>query len=1222
MRKRLHEASDNDIILSSIYELTHLYDEDGNEVPSYFNIKEIIDNYGLSQKDVIDIAKNHNYNVFRIPGGDDLVNTIVIAHEDLSYGDVVKEDTTKVDIKELGDDTDDSFNMEEDMEEVKPWGQRKIYDQIKQDTNNFTIEKDEYIYAFEEECKLAYKILEKKYEDVDYWFTDNAFSPTGESWHISFSNPIKGKKKVVKEEECSLEEDKDSQMYRGYKLVFHQKYNVFINMKEYWKVYDPNGTLVGSMKTIDAAKELVDRRIANKSDIYESVSDSLIGKKVIYKDEEYTIENVDEDEDDILFTLSNGKDISVKTCVEKGIISSDDVEVNKLFDTFKVKEEPKKVEPEIDLPLDPNQQELKNKEEVINQAMQDAMDDYDKYKKNSPMIKEIQKARKTGKYDRIPTMYPELYADTYFKEFMRIKNSVQGKVSREYFGVIEKTYQGDVEELIKWLRSAITNITVSSGDALMKVTQERVDFLNDRDDTDVDVTYQNTKQWSSWIADITQKESILKNAPKEFFTWKIEKNSGVSIEDVDVGLVYNQKQNKLTSNAVVLDLLFEYNFKLGVQNKKSEDLEEDIEKHDNHYLDLETKINNSDEKNTEMFISLKNELKDALRNNEIESSQFYRLNMILDYKFNREWARKNYEPWNLGEDIEKHDNEISSMIIKEFVKPFHMRSNERTYANWNDDFNRSQDYYKTFNQCIKEFNCKLTNKMNTYKKIYKRDGSISHFINNYQHKDYNLFKDYIYETDPESSVMYKVVGKKEDILKLKNYLETNPIYDKKYTIMGFLETNNIEEDIEKHDELIYKVAEKLKNNINSFEDELITLSQIEGVDVEEIKQREPMQIAKALVEEGIVDFRMFEDIEKHDTLNPKLFNGEELKQEVKEAIQKIVDEFIKELNEDEVNFTLKDIILLGSNVSYNYTKDSDLDIHLIADSSALDCSESLIDKLYGAYRSIFNKNYDITIKGIPAEIYVELDEPKAMSNGIYSLNNGWIKKPEVKEIPDLDEEAFDNLFTIWENDYFDLLERDSTSDEVAQFIENIYELRKESIAEEGEYGLGNLVFKEFRNLGYLDRLKDLRKELKGKELSLEHLDEELISDEESFWNMRETCSKLAGDKYDEVNLILDGGEIRPISKEELANKFAVSIEQESEKDYKTKEELEAFAKETGAEKIMFFVYKGKYGGEYSFLYSGEDLNVVEDKVADIARKYNQKAYAMYDEKGNYHEILV
>ena len=64
-----------------------------------------------------------------------------------------------------------------------------------------------------------------------------------------------------------------------------------------------------------------------------------------------------------------------------------------------------------------------------------------------------------------------------------------------------------------------------------------------------------------------------------------------------------------------------------------------------------------------------------------------------------------------------------------------------------------------------------------------------------------------------------------------------------------------------NEELIYKIAEMLKNNINCLEDELIILSQLDGSDIEEIKQRKPFQIAKALVEEGIVDFRMFENIE-------------------------------------------------------------------------------------------------------------------------------------------------------------------------------------------------------------------------------------------------------------------------------------------------------------------------------------------------------------------------
>lgn len=115
-----------------------------------------------------------------------------------------------------------------------------------------------------------------------------------------------------------------------------------------------------------------------------------------------------------------------------------------------------------------------------------------------------------------------------------------------------------------------------------------------------------------------------------------------------------------------------------------------------------------------------------------------------------------------------------------------------------------------------------------------------------------------------------------------------------------------------------------------------------------------------------------ENIEKHDTLNPLLFEGNELKPEIKEAIEKIVNQFVEDLKTDGVKIEVKDVILVGSNVSYNYTKDSDLDIHIIVDKDTLDCDPELYTLLYGAYRSLFNKNYDITIKGIPVEIYVEL----------------------------------------------------------------------------------------------------------------------------------------------------------------------------------------------------------------------------------------------------------
>ena len=257
------------------------------------------------------------------------------------------------------------------------------------------------------------------------------------------------------------------------------------------------------------------------------------------------------------------------------------------------------------------------------------------------------------------------------------------------------------------------------------------------------------------------------------------------------------------------------------------------------------------------------------------------------------------------------------------------------------------------------------------------------------------------------------------------------------------------------------------------------------VDVDESK---PYNVAKDMG----TDMRN-EDIEKHDTLNPVLFDGDALKPEVSDAIRNVVDAFVEELGRDGIDISVKDVVLVGSNVSYNYTKDSDVDVHVVVDSSKLDCPKEIVDRLYGAYRSIFNGNYDITIKGIPVEVYVELDDlGSAKSNGVYSLDNGWIKEPTQEEIPDLDREAFDALFGEWEGRYLDLIDSEGIDSEMVKgFIEEIYDLRKEGIANEGEWSIGNLVFKEFRNLGYLDRLKELRKALKGNELSLEAMNESM-----------------------------------------------------------------------------------------------------------------------------------
>lgn len=234
---------------------------------------------------------------------------------------------------------------------------------------------------------------------------------------------------------------------------------------------------------------------------------------------------------------------------------------------------------------------------------------------------------------------------------------------------------------------------------------------------------------------------------------------------------------------------------------------------------------------------------------------------------------------------------------------------------------------------------------------------------------------------------------------------------------------------------------------------------------------------------------LVEDVEKHDELNPALFEDSKLKPEVKDKINEIVNEFLKEFEEAEVELEVQDIILTGSNASYNYTKDSDLDIHIVADVSKIEDTLKLHKVIYDAYKSAFNKKFEIELNKVPVELYVETQDTPLVSNGIYSVvNDEWVKEPTKEDIPEVDQEAIDKAFKPWEKRYKALIAAttDDVEDEaeIDKLIDSLYELRAKGLSTDGEYSIENLVFKEMRNKGYLDNLKDLRHKVIARRLSL------------------------------------------------------------------------------------------------------------------------------------------
>lgn len=223
-------------------------------------------------------------------------------------------------------------------------------------------------------------------------------------------------------------------------------------------------------------------------------------------------------------------------------------------------------------------------------------------------------------------------------------------------------------------------------------------------------------------------------------------------------------------------------------------------------------------------------------------------------------------------------------------------------------------------------------------------------------------------------------------------------------------------------------------------------------------------------------------------LNPLLFEDGELKSQVRDKIVQIVDAFLEYA---EVSINIADIRLVGSNASYNYNEYSDLDIHIVTDLSKIADPETIARLYFDSIKKNFKDSYDIKIKGIDVELYVEDINTSSVSNGIYSVSqNRWIKEPVVVEDPTDEEIAEAEKI---EDEIISKIKSSTSTEELENIIDNLYLLRKDSLAAYGESGPGNLAFKSLRNKGILDKVKDVIRDAESKELSLESkkIDEDL-----------------------------------------------------------------------------------------------------------------------------------
>ena len=117
------------------------------------------------------------------------------------------------------------------------------------------------------------------------------------------------------------------------------------------------------------------------------------------------------------------------------------------------------------------------------------------------------------------------------------------------------------------------------------------------------------------------------------------------------------------------------------------------------------------------------------------------------------------------------------------------------------------------------------------------------------------------------------------------------------------------------------------------------------MDIKRISEQEVSDI----IQKENIDLSSFE---VQSTLNPKIFDKEQHKhEEVRRRMLMIADDFFETLNVGWVD--IDDIILTGSLANFNWSKFSDVDLHILVDFGEVDENEELVKEYNISERKMF-----------------------------------------------------------------------------------------------------------------------------------------------------------------------------------------------------------------------------------------------------------------------------
>lgn len=238
---------------------------------------------------------------------------------------------------------------------------------------------------------------------------------------------------------------------------------------------------------------------------------------------------------------------------------------------------------------------------------------------------------------------------------------------------------------------------------------------------------------------------------------------------------------------------------------------------------------------------------------------------------------------------------------------------------------------------------------------------------------------------------------------------------------------------------------------------------------------------------------ILKSFEPKKELNPKIWEKKgssySMNPKVREKLLETANIFIDSLG---VEVLVSDIIMIGSLTNYNWSKFSDIDLHIVVNYLQFpQNTKDLYVEFFDLKKVIFNQKHNIKMFGYDVECFVQDESEVTFSSGVYSLlYDDWVNKPQKINMKTIDKDLIKEKSKQWMRIIDGVIDniKDEKPDDVKKIVkkykEKLKKFRNCGLEKDGEMALENLIFKLLRRNGYIEKLYSIPTNVIDKELSM------------------------------------------------------------------------------------------------------------------------------------------